>query len=190
MTLLSGSLIFYAYGELKFLPLLLLSIVMNYFFGLHLGRREQYRTEQANAETGIESRLRTNKVKAKLNKRRRIVFLVAIAYNVGMLAAFKYVRGGAYLPLGISFYTFQMLSYLIDVYRGSDKMAARHTQLSFAPYPAGAKAITGFCSGYYSYILFFLSTQRQSKPMLWQWNGGIHYIIYLCYASAVFLKAV
>ena len=65
MTLLSGSLIFYAYGELKFLPLLLLSIVMNYFFGLHLGRREQYRTEQANAETGIESRLRTNKVKAR-----------------------------------------------------------------------------------------------------------------------------
>ncbi len=121
MTLLSGSLIFYAYGELKFLPLLLLSIVMNYFFGLHLGRREQYRTEQANAETGIESRLRTNKVKAKLNKRRRIVFLVAIAYNVGMLAAFKYVRGGAYLPLGISFYTFQMLSYLIDVYRGDQR---------------------------------------------------------------------
>ncbi|MCI9336065.1 MAG: MBOAT family protein [Lachnospiraceae bacterium] len=121
MTLLSGSLIFYAYGELRYLPLLLLSIAVNYFFGLHVGRREQYRTEAAEAETGLEGRIRTNRVKTKLNKRRRNVFIVAILYNVGMLAAFKYGKGGAYLPLGISFYTFQILSYLIDVYRGEQR---------------------------------------------------------------------
>lgn len=38
MTLLSGSLVFYALGELRYLPLLMLSILINYFLGLHIGR--------------------------------------------------------------------------------------------------------------------------------------------------------
>ena len=45
VTLLSGSLIFYAYGELRYLPLLMLSILVNYFFGLHLGRREPHKAD-------------------------------------------------------------------------------------------------------------------------------------------------
>ncbi len=121
MTLLSGSLFFYAYGEPKYLPLLMFSILVNYFLGLHLGHREQYRTEDKETDTGRKNRIRTNRSKSKLNKRRRVILIAAILYNVGMLVAFKYGRGRAYLPLGISFYTFQMLSYLIDVYRGDQR---------------------------------------------------------------------
>lgn len=134
MTLLSGSLIFYAYGEPKYLPLLVLSIVLNYFLGLHIGHREQYWTEETQTETGQKSRIRANKVKTKLNRRRRAVFIAAILYNAGMLAAFKYIRGGAYLPLGISFYTFQILSYQIDVYRGDQRREPSF--LRFATYIA------------------------------------------------------
>ena len=125
VTLLSGSLIFYAYGELRYLPLLMLSILVNFFLGLYLGRREPRRTDEEQ-----KSKLRTNRY--KLNRKRRAVFVTAILYNVGMLAAFKYGRAGTHLPLGISFYTFQILSYLIDVYRGSQRREPSF--LKFATY--------------------------------------------------------
>ena len=112
MTLLSGSLVFYALGEARYLPLLMLSILVNYFFGLHIGRRGA-RPESAERQTEREQQNRL-----KLNRKRRVWFLGAIFLNVGVLAAFKYGKGGDCLPLGISFYTFQVLSYLIDVYRG------------------------------------------------------------------------
>ena len=131
VTLLSGSLIFYAYGETKYLPLLMISILANHFFGLHIGRRERYRAERG-ADTGQKSGIRTNR--NKINRRRKAVFAIAILYNVGMLAAFKYGRGGRYLPLGISFYTFQMLSYLIDVYQGEQRREPSF--LKFATYVA------------------------------------------------------
>lgn len=132
VTLLSGSLIFYAYGEPRYLPLLMLSILVNYFFGLRIGRREQHRAEREEADKEQKSGLRTNRLKR--NRRRRAIFAIAILINVGMLAAFKYGRGGRYLPLGISFYTFQILSYLIDVYRGDQRREPSF--LKFATYIA------------------------------------------------------
>lgn len=133
MTLLSGSLIFYAYGERRYLPLLMLSILVNFFFGLHLGRRTPHpEDDAARSETEEDRKGRYHKNRFPFNKKRRIWFVTAILFNAGMLAAFKYGRGGAYLPLGISFYTFQILSYLIDVYRGVQKR--ENSFLRFATY--------------------------------------------------------
>lgn len=98
VTLLTGSLIFYAYGETKYLLLLIISVLVNYFVGLHLpgGKRE--------------SRAR--------HKKRKTLLIAAIIGNVGILMLFKGSPNELGLPLGISFYTFQILSYLCDVYRG------------------------------------------------------------------------
>lgn len=118
--LLLGSLIFYTYGEPKFLVLLMVSVLVNYFFGLHIG--------QGARQKGTDRKQK----KRKYDRRRKYLFVTAIALNVGVLALFKSGIGGVGLPLGISFYTFQILAYLIDVYRGD---VGRETSfLRFATY--------------------------------------------------------
>lgn len=103
--LLAASLIFYAWGEPKNVLLLLASCLANYLFGLAVaGRRKGF-------------------------------LILAVGFNLWLLFAFKYLNfavetvnalAGAEilpqtniaLPLGISFFTFQAMSYVIDVYRG------------------------------------------------------------------------
>ena len=103
--LLLASLFFYGWGEPKYLLLMLGSITGSYLLGLAMG-------------TG---------------KHRRVWLTAAVVLNLGLLAVFKYADFAVEnlnalglslplprlaLPIGISFYTFQTLSYLIDVYRG------------------------------------------------------------------------
>ena len=104
--LLIFSIAFYTYGEPKAVLLMLISICMNFFFGLGM---------------------------KKENKSRKAVLTVSIIANLTMLGIFKYAGFGAEmlnklpfvnvavpkiaLPIGISFYTFQAMSYVIDAYK-------------------------------------------------------------------------
>ena len=99
------SLIFYAWGEPVYLLLMIASAAVNWYFGLLIERR-----------------------------RKKIFLILALVLDLGCLAVFKYagffvenlnaVFGASIpvpqiaLPIGISFYTFQTMSYTIDVYRG------------------------------------------------------------------------
>ena len=102
VVLLIASLFFYAWGEPKNVLLMLLSIAVNYVCGLLLGRFDSD------------------------EKKRKVVLCVSVVFNLGLLFFFKYfsfVTGGLFpvikLPIGISFFTFQIMSYTIDVYRRS-----------------------------------------------------------------------
>ena len=104
--LLVFSLAFYTYGEPKAIILMIISIIMNYIFGVFM---------------------------KKENKFRKTVLTVSIIANLLMLGIFKYAGFGAEmldrlpfismsipniaLPIGISFYTFQAMSYVIDAYK-------------------------------------------------------------------------
>lgn len=123
--LLFSSLIFYGWGEPKYIIFMILSIVVNYILGLLIERCSG----------------------SAWGKR---WLLVSVVFSLGMLGYFKYVDFfianinsmtvlsvtllNVVLPIGISFYTFQILSYTIDVYRKNTK--AQKNLLSLATYVA------------------------------------------------------
>ncbi len=108
IVLLVGSLIFYGFGEPRYILLLIMSVLVNYFL--------------ARAMAANQHR----------NTLKKLFLILAVLYDVGTLLFFKYsnfivsnvemVSGKEFdfprimLPLGISFYTFQILSYVADVY--------------------------------------------------------------------------
>ena len=116
--LLITSLVFYAWQELAFILMLLLSALVNYFIGREMDRGKP--------------------------ERRKTIVAFGIVINIGLLAFFKYAglivgnlnvllqAAGAKplapihipLPLGISFFTFHALSYLVDIYRRKQPAAA------------------------------------------------------------------
>jgi alginate O-acetyltransferase complex protein AlgI len=111
--LLLASLIFYAWGEPIYVFLMIISIFLNYLCGL------------------IINNLKTHNIK-------KIILVVSLGINIGLLAYFKYFNfiienfnrifqsqisiGTIALPIGISFYTFQAMSYIIDLYRGETRV--------------------------------------------------------------------
>ena len=113
MILLIGSFVFYAWGQHFYLLLLMLSIVVNYTFGRLIGERRA---------------------------QKKLLLVLGLIYNFGLLVFFKYTNFfieninalltathiqiptiSVVMPLGISFYTFQVVSYLVDVYRGEQR---------------------------------------------------------------------
>lgn len=105
--LLFVSLAFYSYGEPVYIFVMLSSIVINFYLGIII-----------------------ENTKGRHNK--KAILIIACIYNVGVLFVFKYLGWlwevfslsrirpiiALTLPVGISFYTFQVLSYIVDVYRG------------------------------------------------------------------------
>ena len=111
--LLLGSLIFYAWGEPKFVLIMLASIFCNWIFGLAIDKH-------------------------RVNNIAKVVLIVMLAYNLGILFVFKYMNfttgitnhlfgipaqvTDIALPIGISFFSFQAISYVLDVYLGKAKV--------------------------------------------------------------------
>ncbi len=126
LLLLVTSLVFYAWGEPVYVILMLISIFFNHSIGIDIYLSK--RAERQKAATAL--------------------LLLSLVFNLFILGYFKYsgfiinninnIFGTAIadrqlpLPVGISFYTFQILSYVIDVYKG--KVKAQKSLTSFAAY--------------------------------------------------------
>lgn len=107
--LLLSSIFFYAWGEPVYVLLMLGSVLINWILGLVIDRNRE-------------------------NKKSKLALVTAVAINLGILFVFKYLTFALEninalfhtdidtlnitLPIGISFFTFQAMSYVIDVYRG------------------------------------------------------------------------
>lgn len=107
-----ASLIFYAWGEPKNIIIMIVSVILNYFLAIYIGKTS--------------------------GKKKKIIMGMDILLNIAIIGFFKYANFiidnmnlvlntninhmNVALPIGISFYTFQILSYVIDVYRGKVKV--------------------------------------------------------------------
>ncbi len=167
--LLLASLLFYAYGEPKFIFVMLLSIALNYLFALLIAH-EKHQTQPWC----------------------RFWMAAAVCSNLGILLLFKYlgfagkIVSGIFhvdwqlpqiaLPIGISFFTFQALSYVIDVYRGSSEVQRNPFELalyiSFFP-----QLIAGPIVRYNT-----IAEQIRCRSTSWdKMNQGVHrFIIGFC----------
>ena len=134
--LLLASYGFYASRSLAGLPFILLTTVSTWLAALVIAQIG----ENGKAQTNAADRERKKAIKAQNRRRQRAAMFAALLLNFGLLAALKYtddVRGwfgasplGLLLPLGISFYTFQSMGYLLDVYNG--KYAPQKNMARFA----------------------------------------------------------
>lgn len=114
--LLLASLIFYSWGEGIYVLVILASICCNYLFGRLLDAT----TEQKRKELMLSVMVIINLLPLAFFK--YLVFLVTTLNSLLKTADFALpVPAGIELPIGISFFTFQALSYLVDVYRHTSK---------------------------------------------------------------------
>ncbi len=125
VTLFVVDLVFYSWGEPKLVLLMMVSVLLNYFSAILIGI---YRPKKRLA---------------------RAIFILSIILNLGLLGFFKYIGFigetlqfmlpflnipilEVSLPIGISFYTFQTMSYTIDVYRNT--VAVQKNVITFGTY--------------------------------------------------------
>ncbi|MCI9439644.1 MAG: MBOAT family protein [Ruminococcus sp.] len=119
MVMLIASLFFYAWGEPVYIILMMLSVIMNYFCGLDIdGKRGSHALAKRSLVFGIAMNLLVLgffKYYGLVMETANALFPFEIPYRV------------LPLPIGISFYTFQALSYIIDVYRGDVRAQKKFT---------------------------------------------------------------
>ena len=106
-----ANLVFYGWGEPVFIVLMLFSITINYINGLLIGRWRL--TQQKKAKTVLVINVVINLALLGFFK-----YYDLIAETLSLLPFIDIKPLGIALPIGISFYTFQTMSYPIDVYRG------------------------------------------------------------------------
>ncbi len=111
--LLITSLIFYAWGEPQFVIVMIISIVANYIFGLLI---ERYSENKRDKKFLLICSILFNAGTFFIFK-----YLVFTVENINALFSFKIPVPGIVLPIGISFFTFQAMSYVFDVYKGTEK---------------------------------------------------------------------
>ncbi len=157
IVLLLANLVFYGWGEPKYLFLMIGSIVLFYCSGLAIGKsREQ--------------------------KRNKLWLIFSIIVSIALLGIFKYadffieninsVTGMSIpflrlaLPIGISFYTFQCLSYVIDVYRGNAEVQKNF--INFALY------VSLFPQLIAGPIVRYTDISREIESRTHSWNQAAH----------------
>ena len=183
--LLIASYVFYGCWDWRFLSLIWLSTLVDYFCGLALN------IEHPDAEHPPPP-----------TTRRKLILLISLVTNLGLLGFFKYYdffldsavdalarfditidpqRLNIILPVGISFYTFQTLSYTIDLYRG--RIATERNLLNFALFVAFFPQLV---AGPIERAAHLLPQMRKQLPITaWHLHTGFYLICWGMFKKVV-----
>lgn len=147
--LLLASLIFYGSLQLQYLPLLLALVLANYMIGRRLSAPLDWRIPNEEWHFAQQD----------WDRKRLVLLWIGISLNILLLLGFKYVTPFAatvnpslqlLMPLGLSFFCFESIAYLVDIYRGAP--AANHF-IEFAAYKLFfPKLIAGPITRFQGYI--------------------------------------
>lgn len=149
--LLAANYVFYALASPSYLPFLLVTTISVYLLGVKLSSLKKAQEAYLSVHKAEMSREEKKEYKAAEKRKQWRWLLLALLFNLGILAVLKYTNFAVFnvnsllhtfgsdrqigfvdfvLPMGISFYTFQSLGYIIDVYRG--KYEAETNPFKFA----------------------------------------------------------
>ncbi len=134
--LLCGSMFFYALAGVQYFAFILLTAASTYLAGIVMGKNLAAQDAFLAENKQILTREEKKEYKAKVKGKNRIIMLICLVINFAVLALCKFLLAEPFasmakntglsfltlgLPLGISFYMFQSMGYVIDIYRGTDK---------------------------------------------------------------------
>ena len=138
VVLLAASYVFYLFAGYKYIAFILFTTASTYLIALWIEKISSSAKAVIKNNKNEWSREQKKKYKDKIKVRKRLVMTLALVLNFGILAFLKYYNFFAgslndvlgsfsidfsaptlnlFLPLGISFYTFQSMGYIVDVYR-------------------------------------------------------------------------
>jgi len=156
-TLLLGSLIFYAVGDIRLFPAFFGAVVVNYLF--------------AKAVRGVDG------------KKKKALFIFIVCIDALMLVEFKLLGqfvNNAFMPIGISFYTFKMISFQADTYNGKidSKPLFKDVAAYFCMFPQVVSGPIMRFSEYSDNIeLIFGASKSSKEEILENIEDGLRYFV-------------
>ena len=134
--LLAASMFFYLMAGVQYLAFILLTAISTYVAGLLMDKNLRKQEENLAENKQIWSREEKKEYKAKIKSKNRWIMAVCLVINFAVLGVCKFLLAEPFstmakgttlsfltlgLPLGISFYMFQSMGYVVDIYRTTDK---------------------------------------------------------------------
>jgi D-alanyl-lipoteichoic acid acyltransferase DltB (MBOAT superfamily) len=195
---LAASYVFYGWWDWRFLALIAISTLLDWWFGLllsYIDRPEELRQRCAAGSPSLRFFGALAEKAAARGLSRKTALVASMAMNLGFLGFFKYFGFFAdnfaalvsslgmtpswatlniILPVGISFYTFQSMSYTIDVYRR--QLDWEPSLLRFSAYIA---LFPQLVAGPIVRASDFLPQMREDKPFSWaNWHSGLGRVLW------------
>lgn len=160
--LLSMSLVFYAFFNVSYLPILIVSILVNFLFYKYY-------------------------LKNKKSKKKKILLIFNLLLNLGLLVYFKYMNFfidninilfkkdipllTIFVPVGISFFTFQQIAFIIDSYKGD---VSKYNFLDYATYISFFPTISSGPIAFHNEIIPQLNDKKRKKLNWENLSKGIY----------------
>ena len=172
--LLAASYVFYIFAGIQYIGFILFTTTSTFLAGLWMekisGRSKDYLKEHK----GDLSREEKKKYKERTKRTKKLVVALTLVLNFGILAFLKYAKvlfmggtGDLLVVLGISFYTFQSMGYIIDIYR--DTVPAQRNFFKFALFVSFFPQIVQGPIGIYSQL-----AEQLYKPHDFDYDTGVY----------------